>query len=70
MSTDVAHLLDSSELSPLAEELNSAILVSQGKPGSPPLNILARHTSQTVWELADQGYNAATLLNVKEDFFS
>lgn len=70
VAPDVSHLLDHDELAPLAEDLNSAILVSQGKPGAPPLSILARHATQCVWELADHGYNSAALVNVKDDFLS
>jgi hypothetical protein len=68
VSRELAYLLDKDELLPLAEELNSAILVSQGKPSVPSLQKLAQHATQIVWELSDQGFNTANLINVKDDF--
>lgn len=66
---EVAHILDKDGLVSLAEELNSAILVSQGKPGNPSLQLLADHAATLTWILADQGDARASLINVKEDFF-
>ncbi|ANB14758.1 glucose-induced degradation complex subunit VID30 [Sugiyamaella lignohabitans] len=67
-SPELAYIISNQELVPLAEELNSAILVSQGKPAVPSLQRLAEHCTQLVWELSDQGYHPSSLLNVKRDF--
>lgn len=67
-SREFSYLLDQEELVPLAEELNSALLVSQGKPSVPALQKLAQQAIQLTWELSDQGYTRANLLNVDKDF--
>ncbi|CAN6635834.1 hypothetical protein TRVA0_015S01596 [Trichomonascus vanleenenianus] len=64
----VAELLSPSHLRPLAEELNSAMVVSKGMPSVAPLQRIAQHVTQMVWELADQGDSAASLINVHRDY--
>lgn len=64
----VSRLLEREQLVPLADEVNSEILVSQGKPSVPSLQRLAQHATQLVWELSDRGVDSANLINVKDDF--
>jgi Ran-binding protein 9/10 len=67
-SREFSHLLDHEELVPLAEELNSTLLASQGKPSVPALQKVAQQAIQLTWELSDQGYSAANLISVDKDF--
>uniref|UniRef100_A0A060T2J0 ARAD1C28996p n=1 Tax=Blastobotrys adeninivorans TaxID=409370 RepID=A0A060T2J0_BLAAD len=64
----LAYLFAKDSLVPLAEELNSEILASLGKPAVPSLQKLAQHATQLVWELSDQGISSAHLINVQDDF--
>ncbi|KAA8916878.1 hypothetical protein TRICI_000997 [Trichomonascus ciferrii] len=64
----VSQLFDQNQLAPLADEVNSEILVSQGKPSVPSLQRLAQHTTQLAWELSDRGIQNANFINVKDDF--
>lgn len=67
-SREFSYLLDREELIPLAEELNSTLLASQGKPSVPALRKVAEQAIQLTWELSDQGYSAANLISVDKDF--
>ncbi|KAL8777724.1 MAG: hypothetical protein Q9213_007739 [Squamulea squamosa] len=62
-----AHLLDRASRVPVAEELNSAILVSQGKSSSAAIEILYQQTEVLVEYIAEEG-GAGALINVRNDF--
>ncbi|KAL9041636.1 MAG: hypothetical protein Q9180_001153 [Flavoplaca navasiana] len=62
-----AHLLDRASRVPVAEELNSAILVSLGKSSSAALEILYQQTEALVDILTEEG-GAGALINVRNDF--
>ncbi|KAF1955397.1 SPRY-domain-containing protein [Byssothecium circinans] len=63
----LAPLLKTSGRVPVAEELNSAILVSLGKSSSAALEQLVQQTEALVNELADDGGPGA-FINVRRDF--
>ncbi|KAG9287359.1 hypothetical protein G9A89_023731 [Geosiphon pyriformis] len=56
----MAYLLEPSEREPVANSLNSAILVSQGKPPIPPLETVYRHASVLIKECLKNGIGAAS----------
>ncbi|KAL8950276.1 MAG: hypothetical protein Q9222_003680 [Ikaeria aurantiellina] len=62
-----AHLLDRASRVPVAEELNSAILVSLGKSSSAALEILYQQTEVLVDSISEDG-GAGALINVPNDF--
>ncbi|MCJ1309478.1 hypothetical protein MMC25_003138 [Agyrium rufum] len=62
-----ANLLDESGRSTVAEELNSAILVSQGRSSAAALERLYQQTDVLVGMLAEQG-GVGALVNVASDF--
>ncbi|CAO1605534.1 hypothetical protein XANCAGTX0491_009050 [Xanthoria calcicola] len=62
-----AHLLDRASRVPVAEELNSAILVSLGKSSSAAIELLYQQTEALVDILAEEG-GAGALINVRKDF--
>ncbi|KAL8850574.1 MAG: hypothetical protein Q9221_004444 [Calogaya cf. arnoldii] len=62
-----AHLLDRASRLPVAEELNSAILVSLGKSSSAAIELLYQQTEVLVDLLAEEG-GAGALVNVRKDF--
>lgn len=61
------HLLESSGRVPVAEELNSAILVSLGKSSSAALERLYQQVEALVNEVGEDG-GPGTLINVANDF--
>lgn len=61
------HLLESSARVPVAEELNSAILVSLGKSSSAALERLFQQVEALVSEVGDDG-GPGTLINITDDF--
>jgi len=63
----LAPLLEVAGRAPVAEELNSAILVSLGKSSSAALERLIQQTEALVTELADDGGPGA-FINVRSDF--
>ncbi|KZF24307.1 SPRY domain-containing protein [Xylona heveae TC161] len=63
----VAHLLDPSGRIPVAEELNSAILVSLGKSSSAALEKLCQQTEALINEISDDG-GAGAFINMANDF--
>ncbi|KAF2259807.1 Ran-binding protein-like protein [Lojkania enalia] len=63
----LAPLLETSGRLPVAEELNSAILVSIGKSSTAALERLCQQTEALVAELADDGGPGA-FINVRRDF--
>lgn len=63
----VAHLLDRAGRVPVAEELNSAILVSLGKSSSAAIERLIQQTEVLVSDIGEEG-GAAALINVNHDF--
>ncbi|KAL8832709.1 MAG: hypothetical protein Q9191_000110 [Dirinaria sp. TL-2023a] len=63
----VAHLLDRAGRVPVAEELNSAILVSLGKSSSAAIERLIQQTEVLVGDIGEEG-GAAALINVNHDF--
>ncbi|USP79122.1 uncharacterized protein yc1106_06396 [Curvularia clavata] len=63
----LAPLLEVSGRGPVAEELNSAILVSLGKSSSAALERLVQQAEALVTELADDGGPGA-FINVRKDF--
>lgn len=63
----LAPLLETAGRVPVAEELNSAILVSLGKSSSAALERLVQQTEALVTELADDGGPGA-FVNVRRDF--
>ncbi|CAI9626973.1 hypothetical protein GT037_007011 [Alternaria burnsii] len=65
--SSLAPLLEISGRAPVAEELNSAILVSLGKSSSAALERLIQQTEALVNELADDGGPGA-FINVQRDF--
>jgi hypothetical protein len=65
--SSLAPLLEISGRAPVAEELNSAILVSLGKSSSAALERLIQQTEALVNELADDGGPGA-FINVQKDF--
>ncbi|KAF1939025.1 ran-binding protein [Clathrospora elynae] len=65
--SSLAPLLEISGRVPVAEELNSAILVSLGKSSSAALERLIQQTEALVTELADDGGPGA-FINVRRDF--
>ncbi|KAK9476700.1 concanavalin A-like lectin/glucanase domain-containing protein [Lipomyces japonicus] len=67
LESPVAHLLAEEGRSPVAEDLNSAILVSLGKSSVAPLERLIQHTTMLVRELAEKGGPSA-FVNVRHDF--
>ncbi|KAL8808192.1 MAG: hypothetical protein Q9182_000256 [Xanthomendoza sp. 2 TL-2023] len=62
-----AHLLDRASRVPVAEELNSAILVSMGKSSSAAIEVLYQQTEVLVDYLSEEG-GAGALINVRNDF--
>ncbi|KAF2450499.1 SPRY-domain-containing protein [Karstenula rhodostoma CBS 690.94] len=64
--SSLAPLLETSGRVPVAEELNSAILVSLGKSSSAALERLVQQTEALVSELADDGGPGA-FINVRKD---
>ncbi|KAI1002915.1 hypothetical protein K3495_g5288 [Podosphaera aphanis] len=62
----VAYLLDSSGRVSVAEELNSAILQSLGRPASAALEKLCQQTTILLEDLRENGGSAAALLNVDD----
>ncbi|KAI9719237.1 MAG: hypothetical protein M1812_003567 [Candelaria pacifica] len=65
----VAHLLEPSGRLPVAEELNSAILVSLGKSSSAALERLYQQTEILVDDLSEDG-GVGAFINVRQDFLS
>ncbi|KAF2494087.1 Ran-binding protein-like protein [Lophium mytilinum] len=65
--SSLASLLDVSGRVPVAEELNSAILVSLGKSSSAALERLCQQTEVLVADLAEDG-GAGAFINVRSDF--
>ncbi|KAF2713608.1 ran-binding protein [Pleomassaria siparia CBS 279.74] len=65
--SSLAPLLDTAGRTPVAEELNSAILVSLGKSSSAALERLVQQTEALVNELGDDGGPGA-FINVRRDF--
>lgn len=63
----LAPLLDVAGRAPVAEELNSAILVSLGKSSSAALERLVQQAEALVTELADDG-GPGSFINVRKDF--
>ncbi|ORY05429.1 SPRY-domain-containing protein [Basidiobolus meristosporus CBS 931.73] len=63
----VAHLLDSACREPVANTLNSAILVSQNRPPIPPLEQTFRQTCVVVKDLVKQGVGNSAFVNVHKD---
>ncbi|CAG8607154.1 4234_t:CDS:2, partial [Racocetra persica] len=59
----VAHLLDPSGREPVANALNSAILVSQGKPKIPSLEQVYRQASVVLHELSKNGVGSSAFVN-------
>ncbi|KAK9459377.1 concanavalin A-like lectin/glucanase domain-containing protein [Lipomyces oligophaga] len=71
LNSSIAHLLSESGRSIVAEDLNSSILVSQGKSRVAPLEYLTRHLTVLVHELAQQQDGGmAAFINVRNDFLS
>ncbi|KAI9797219.1 MAG: hypothetical protein M1833_005628 [Piccolia ochrophora] len=66
-SSVVAHLLEPSGRIPVAEELNSAILVSQGKSSSAALERLYQQTEVLIQDIGEDGGPGA-FINVCNDF--
>uniref|UniRef100_U9TJ85 SPRY-domain-containing protein n=1 Tax=Rhizophagus irregularis (strain DAOM 181602 / DAOM 197198 / MUCL 43194) TaxID=747089 RepID=U9TJ85_RHIID len=60
----VSYLLDPSGREPVANALNSAILVSQGKPPIPPLERVYRQSSVVLNELARNGVGSSAFVNL------
>jgi len=54
----------------LANELNKAILVSQGYPPNPPLETLYRRTAACVAQLGMLGEGAAAFADMQREFIS
>ncbi|KAI9842560.1 MAG: hypothetical protein M1837_007073 [Sclerophora amabilis] len=65
----VAHLLEPSGRVPVAEELNSAILVALGKSSSAALERLCQQTEVLVSDLGEEG-GAGAFINVRKDFLN
>ncbi|CAG8795081.1 11379_t:CDS:2, partial [Dentiscutata erythropus] len=63
----VSHLLDPSGREPVANSLNSAILVSQGKPAIPPLEKAYRQASVVLRELSRNSVGSSAFVNVRQD---
>ncbi|PKC72276.1 SPRY-domain-containing protein [Rhizophagus irregularis] len=63
----VSYLLDPSGREPVANALNSAILVSQGKPPIPPLERVYRQSSVVLNELARNGVGSSAFVNLRKD---
>ncbi|KAI9810242.1 MAG: hypothetical protein M1827_006376 [Pycnora praestabilis] len=63
----VAHLLESSGRVPVAEELNSAILVSLGKSSSAALERLYQQTEVLIGDISEEG-GAGAFIHVRNDF--
>jgi len=61
------HLLDPSGRVPVAEELNSAILVSLGKSSSAALERLYQQTEVLINDISEEG-GAGAFINVRNDF--
>jgi hypothetical protein len=66
-NSSLGGLLEESGRVPVAEELNSAILVSLGKSSSAALERLCQQTEALVNELAEDG-GAGAFVNVRRDF--
>ncbi|KAK9470433.1 CTLH/CRA C-terminal to lish motif domain-containing protein [Dipodascopsis tothii] len=66
----VAPLLDPAGRKPIAEALNSAILVSLGQSSVAPLERLIQHATQVVHELARTNGGQAAFVNVRHDLRS
>ncbi|KAL8722226.1 MAG: hypothetical protein Q9225_001271 [Loekoesia sp. 1 TL-2023] len=62
-----AHLLDRASRVPVAEELNSAILVSLGKSSSAAIELLYQQTEVLVDYISEAG-GAGAFINVRNDF--
>jgi hypothetical protein len=65
--SSLAPLLEIDGRVPVAEELNSAILVSLGKSSSAAIERLVQQTEALVGELAEEG-GAGAFVNVRKDF--
>lgn len=52
----------------LANELNQAILRSQGRPANPPLETIYRHTAACIHQLAISGVGAAAFADMQKEF--
>ncbi|KAJ7293880.1 hypothetical protein C8J57DRAFT_40287 [Mycena rebaudengoi] len=52
----------------LANELNQAILRSQGRPAQPPLETIYRHTAACIYQLALSGVGAAAFADMQKEF--
>ncbi|EKG18516.1 hypothetical protein MPH_04318 [Macrophomina phaseolina MS6] len=63
----LAYMLDPNERTPVAEELNSAILVSLGKSSSAALERLVQQTEVLIEKLAEDG-GAGAFINVRGDY--
>ncbi|GME36292.1 Ran-binding protein [Neofusicoccum parvum] len=63
----LAYMLDPNERTPVAEELNSAILVSLGKSSSAALERLVQQTEALIEKLAEDG-GAGAFVNVRGDY--
>ncbi|KAI9845115.1 MAG: hypothetical protein M1838_001904 [Thelocarpon superellum] len=68
-SSVVAHLLEPSGRVPVAEELNSAILVSLGKSSSAALERLCQQTEVLLHDLGEDG-GAGAFVHVRHDFLT
>ncbi|KAI9880793.1 MAG: hypothetical protein M1830_000229 [Pleopsidium flavum] len=65
----VAHLLEPSGRVPVAEELNSAILVSLGKSSSAAIERLYQQTETLIHDISEDG-GAGAFINVRSDFLT
>lgn len=66
----VAHLLDPAGREPVANRLNSAILVSQGRPPIPSLELLFRQSCLVTKHLVDSSVGDGSFINVHKDCLS
>ncbi|KAJ3090683.1 hypothetical protein HK102_002952 [Quaeritorhiza haematococci] len=62
-----SYLLDPAGREPVANALNSAILVSQGEPAIPAVELLYRQARLVVGQLVRQGVGSASLIDVQKD---
>ncbi|KAK7204415.1 ran-binding protein [Myxozyma melibiosi] len=69
LQSPVAHLLSEHGRAAVAEDLNAAILVSEGKSSVAPLEKLIKHTTVLIHELAEHG-GQASFVNIRRDFLS
>jgi len=66
-NSSLAYLLEPSRREIVANQLNVAILESQGEPASPAIETLYRQSSVAVRELVKYNVGAASFINVKKD---